>query len=441
MTQAAHRDAEATRERAAEEAKSLEDRAEEENPGLYRQDKLWLPHAPGVAIIRGDLLVDVASFFRDCDITVREHNAPNTNRSLQGKGQDIVEAYEDTDIRRFFMRWHVQVQVQIDKFHAPPDTIDLKHPGERALCGLRGAHGNAMCGLILFLGSTGEPEAGRVDKKCKYWFYSELGFPDKNIREIGDTPFRMVRVSIKPVPDIYEIMLRFALTRGKESAKHFGDNFSENVKNWTVLPTPFKDFSWGSLQNVAAEPSEDDEARILNPTDSSEDSDVTNLSDMSGSEDLSGVPMKPRERAACERRFAEAQAQASRERAVAEAQATHSREMAEDQADRERRLAEARAADTERLTKAIADRERRHAVQAARAREELAEAQAAREKRLGESQSNHERTHVDAVEEGEESQTESGGTMAPEKERDSEDEPRRDITRLAPKFLRRGGKL
>ncbi|KAG6354601.1 hypothetical protein INS49_004619 [Diaporthe citri] len=441
MVQAAYREAEAAREKAAEEARALEDRAEQENPGLYTQDKLWLPHAPGVAIIRGDLLVDVASFFRDSDITVREHNAPNTNRSLQGKGQDIVEAYNDTEIRRFFMRWHAQVRVQIDKFHSPPDTIDLENPGERVLCGMRGERGNAICGLILFLGSTGGPEAGRVDKKCSYWFHSALGFPGKGMWDIGDTPFRMVRVPTKPVPDVYDIMLRFDLTREKERAKHFADNFSENVKEWTVLHTPFEDFYWGTLQNVSAEPNEDDEPQVPSPTDPSEDSDVTNLSDMSGSEDLDGIPMKPRERTACERRLAEAQDQASRERTLAEARAARSREMAEDQGDFERRFAEVRAADLERLTKAIADRERRHAVQAAGQREEHAEAQASREARLAETQADHERTYFEAAEENEGLQNESGGTMAPVEEEVSENEPRRDITRLAPESLRHGGKL
>ncbi|KAI7779296.1 hypothetical protein LA080_000967 [Diaporthe eres] len=431
---------EAARERAAEEARAAEDRAEEENPGLYRQDKLWLPHAPGVAVIRGDLLVDVASFFRDCDITVREHNSPNTNRSLKGKGGSIADAHDDTDIRRFFMRWTSQLQVQIDKFHSPPDTIDLEHPGERVLGSLRGAHGNAMCGLIFFLGSTGEPEAGRVDKKCSYGFHSALAFPDKDIRNIGDTSFRMVRIPNKPVPDLYDIMLRFDLPRGKKSAKRFHENLSENVKKWTVRHMPFKDFYWGSLQNVPVEPSEDDEPNVPEPTESSESSDVTNLSEMSGSEDLSGIPMRPRERTACEKRFVETQAQAARKRKLAEARAARAREMAEDQADRERRFAEIRAADLERHTKAIADRERRHAVQAARARGELPEAQADGEKRLAETQDDHEERYYQADDEGEESQTESGGTVTPE-EGDSEDRLRRDITRLAPECLRRGGKI
>ncbi|KAK7710309.1 hypothetical protein SLS64_005894 [Diaporthe eres] len=440
MVEAQHREAEAAREKAAEEAKAREARAEEENPGLYRRDKLWLPHAPGVAVIRGDLLVDVASFFRDCDITVREHNAPNTNRSLKGKGGSIADAHDDAEINRFFMRWHSQLQVQIDKFHSPPDTIDLENPGERVLCGLRGAHGNAMCGLIFFLGSTGEPEAGRVDKKCSYGFHSALGFSDKDIRNIGDTSFRMVRIPNRPIPDLYDIMLRFDLPRGKKSAKRFYDNFSEKVKNWTVSHRPFEGFYWGSLQNVPVEPSEDDEPNVPDPTESSESSDVTNLSQMSGSEDLSGIPMRPRERTACERRFAELQAQASRQRALTEARAARSREMAEDQADRERTRAEVRAADLERHTKAKADRERRHAAQAARERAELPEAQAARETRLAETQGDHEERYYEADDEDEESQTESGRTLVPE-EGDSEDPPRRDITRLAPECLRRGGKI
>lgn len=393
MIQALFRRAEEEREREAEEARALTDRAEDENPGLYRQDKLWMPHAPGVAVIRGHLLVDVASFFRDCDITVREHNAPTTNRSLQGKGRDIIELGEDKEINQVFMRWYDQVQVQIDKFYPPPDTIDIEHPGEGILCGMRGAHGNAMCGLILFLGTTGEPEAERVDKQCKYWFYSASGFPGKNIWDIGDTPFRMVRVPAEPAPDIYEIMLRFNLKRGKKTAEHFRDNFKKNVKSWTVRATLFQGFDWGSLQNVSPELSEDDERELPDPADSGEDSDLTDLSDMS---------------AACERRFAELQAQVGRANTLAEAQAAFDRKWAED----------------------TVDRDRRHAVRAAR-----------EGKRKAEIQPTNERGHTEAAEENEESQTESSGTMMPEEEGDSEDEPRRDITRLAPESLRRGGKL
>lgn len=415
MVQALSRRAEEERERAAEEAKALTDRAEDENPGLYRRDKLWMPHAPGVAVIRGHLLVDVASFFGNCDITVREHNAPTTNRSLQGKGRDIVEASEDKETNQVFMRWYDQVQVQIDKFYPPPDTNDVENPGEGTLCGMRGAHGNAMCGLILFLGTTGEPGAGRVDKQCKYWFYSDLGFPGKNIWDIGDTPFRMVRVPTEPAPDIYEVMLRFNLKRGKKTAEHFRDNFKKNVQSWTVRHTLFEGFDWGSLQNVSPEPSVDDEPELPDPADSGEDSDLTDLSDMS---------------AACERRFAEAQARVGRANTLVEAQAAFERGMAEDQADRERGFAEDRAADSEGITKAMADRDRRHAVRAAR-----------EGKRKAEIQPTDERGHAEAAEENEESQTESGGTMVPEEEGDSEGEPRRDITRLAPEFLRRGGKL
>lgn len=438
-----YREAEAARERASEEAKAREDRAEEESPGLYTQDKLWLPHAPGVAIIRGDLLVDVASFFRDCDFTVREHNAPNTNISVQCKGWEIVNAHKDAGIRRVFMRWTSQLQVQIDKFHSPPDMIDLEHPGQRVLCGLRGAHGNAVCGLIIFLGSTGEPEAGRVDKKCSYWFHSASGFSDKDIRDIGDTSCRMVRIPTKPVPDLYDIMLRFGLTRGKHSAEHFHDNFNTNVKNWAVLHTPFEDFDWGSLQNVSAEASEDDEPKVPGQAESPEDSGVTNLSDMSGSEDLSGIPMNARERTACEMRSTELQAQASREREVAEARDARSREIAEARADRKRKFDEIRAADLERATKATADRKRRHAVQADRQRKELAEAQAARERRLAETQAEHDTSHVEAAEEDEEPQAESTDIMVHQEISVGlyEDEPRRDMTRLAPELLRRGGKL
>lgn len=441
--QALYREAEAARERAAEEAKAREDRAEEESPGLYTQDKLWLPHAPGVAIIRGDLLVDVANFFRDCDFTVREHNAPNTNRSLQDKGGMIADAPEDSDMKRVFMRWTSQVQVQIDKFRSPPDTIDLEHPGQRVLCGLRGAHGNAVCGLILFLGSTGELQAGRVDNKCSYWFHSALGFSDKDIRDIGDNSFRMVRVPTKPVPDIYDLMLRFGLRRGNKSAEHFHENFSKNVKNRTVLHTRFEDFHWGSLQNVSAEPSADDEPEVPGQADSSEDSDVTDLSDMSGSEHLDGIPMNARERAACERRSTELQAQASREREVAEARDARSREIAEARAGRKRKFDEVRAADLERATKATADQKRRHAVQADRERKELAEAQAARERRLAETQAEHDTIHVEAAEEDEEPQAESADIMVHQEISVGlfEDEPRRDMTRLAPELLRRGGKL
>lgn len=422
-------------ENAAQEARDLTARAEKENPGLFTQDKLWLPHAPGVALIRGDLLADVANFFRDCDITVQEHNEPTTNRCMQCTGNEFFELSDRPQLR-CFMRPTVQVRVQIDKFRPPP-AVDLEHPEKRVLCNMRGEHGNAMNRLILFLGFTGQNRGGNleIDKECSYWYYFASGFDPES--KIGDTPFRMVRVSTEPAPDVYEIMLRLGLERGKNKAKHFRDNFNETVREWRFNPESQEDLISGCFDNVFAEFSDNDEPKAPGLTDPSEDSDVTNLSDISGPTDRSGVPMTREERADLERRITEAQA--DRERVLAD-QAAHE-ERLDAQVSDEREASEPQ--DT-RLRRA----ERR---QAARAERELAQAQAARERELAE-----------AAEEEEVSQTESGSTMAPEEgqnfegresgiesvgtidsgeEADAEDESESDRPRRFPRCLSRGAKV
>lgn len=424
-------------ENAAQEARDLTARAEKENPGLFTQEKLWLPHAPGVALIRGDLLADVANFFRDCDITVREHNEPTTNRCMQDTGNKFFEL-SDRPKLRCFMRPTVQVRVQIDKFRPPPDTVDLEHPEKRVLCNMRGEHGNAMHRLILFLGFTGQNRGGdlEIDKECSYWYYFASGFDPEST--IGDTPFRMVRVSTEPAPDVYEIMLRLGLARGKNKAKHFRENFNETVREWRVNPESQEDLISGCFDNVLAESGDDDELEAPELTDPSEDTDVTNLSDVSGPTDRFGVPITRGERAALDRRIAEAQAQAESERLAAQAadeerldaQVSDEREAAEPQDPRLRRI------------------ERR---EAARAERELAEAQAAQERRSAE-----------AAEKDEVSQTESGGTLAleeaqnfeeresgielvayidPGEEADVEDGSESDRPSRFPRFLSQGAKV
>lgn len=456
---AMYRRMEEERENAAQEARDLTARAEKENPGLFSQDKLWLPHAPGVALIRGDLLADVANFFRECDITVHEHNEPTTELRLRGTGYEIFESSEHPEMR-FFMRPTVQVRVQIDKFRPPPDTVDLEHPEERVLCNMQGAHGNAMYRLIFFLGFTGKSNGGdrEIDKECSYWYYFASGFDPES--EIGDTTFRMVRVPTEPAPDIYEIMLRLGLERGKEKAKHFRENFNETVREWRFNPESHEDFVSGCFDNVFADSSDDDEPKAPELTNSSEDSDVTNLSDISGPTDRSGVPMTRKERVDLEKRFAEAQAHAARERELAaqaaeeerlaaqvaadegeadeiqntrlrrttRRQTARARERAEDEAVRDRRLVTARA-ERERLVKARADRERR-----------LAEA--AQEEEVSQTESEG----TMALEEGRDVEeraagNESVGNVDSGEEVDPEDDPQNDRPRRFPRLLSQGAKV
>lgn len=263
-------------------AEEFRDDVREQNPDLWRLDKLWQPLRPGVAIIRGDMLTDVATFFRDCDITVEIHNEPTDARSLKVKGEDIVARPESKEIRPFTRRF-VQVRVSIDKFNQPPTKEDLENPGAGALRGLNGPHGNAMCGLMLFLGSTGEPASDNIDKKCTYWLYCDWGFPGfprVDISKLGEEPFRMVRLSNKLHPEIHEIMTRFDLTPGKKRAKSFSDDFNKIVKPWRVTPSPWQEFHrWGDLQEVDPDSSEDDDP---GEDDTSEDS--SSEDDSSGDE-------------------------------------------------------------------------------------------------------------------------------------------------------------
>lgn len=412
---AMYRRMEEERENAAQEARDLTARAEKENPGLFSQDKLWLPHAPGVALIRGDLLADVANFFRECDITVHEHNEPTTELRLRGTGYEIFESSEHPEMR-FFMRPTVQVRVQIDKFRPPPDTVDLEHPEERVLCNMRGEHGNAMYRLILFLGFTGKSNGGdrEIDKKCSYWYYFASGFDPE--LEIGDTTFRMVRVSTEPAPDVYEIMLRLGLERGREKAKHFRDNFNETVREWRFNPESKEDLISGCFDNVLAESSDDDDPKAPELADSSEDSDVTNLSDISGPTDRSGVPMTRKERAEIEKRFAEAQAARARELA---AQAAEEERLAAQVADEEE-TDEIQETRLRRTTRRQTARAREHAEAEAVRDRRLAKARADRE-RLAKAQADRERRLAEAAQEEEVSQTESEGTMALEEGRDVEE--------------------
>ncbi|KKY31870.1 hypothetical protein UCDDA912_g08159 [Diaporthe ampelina] len=217
------------REKAEEEAKALAERARAENPDLFRLERLWMPLEEGVALIRGGLLLDVASFFCDCWIVVCEHNKPATDLRIGALGRDIVDN-STGPVFKDFTRSYVQVRVHIAKFYPPSDTDDLEHPGEAALCGLRGDHGDAVCRLMLFLGSTGRRESGTVDKGCSYWFHSAGGFKDKDNLTIGETPSRMVRLPNSPLTDFYDIMMRLDLETGKENAKDFCDKFNENKR-------------------------------------------------------------------------------------------------------------------------------------------------------------------------------------------------------------------
>lgn len=262
------------RKAAEEETTALRRRARAENPDLLRLNKLWLPLEPGVAIIRGEMLLDIATFFCDCDINVQEHNEPDLNRWYKGKGADLVAEATDPDVDwelEWFTRRLAQLRVSIDKFRRPPDAKDCERPGGAALRNLKGAHGNALCGLILFLGSTGEPASEKIDKECSYWFYSAWGLSGPDLSKLGKTQFRMVRQANVRNPDTHEIMVSFDLATGKKRAKSFCDNFRLNVKPWRITPLLWKNFqSWGDLGDVDPDPSEDDD---LGEDDSSEDKD------------------------------------------------------------------------------------------------------------------------------------------------------------------------
>lgn len=444
-TRAAYERTEEERERAAVEATELANRVEAETPGLFSLDKLWLPHAPGVALIRGDLLVDVANFFSECDITVREHNEPTTNRSLQGKGWHIVDVSEETKLRMFF-RPYAQIRVQIDKFYPPPDVVDLEHPGERALCCRKGAHSKAMRMLLCYLGGTGGTDGGNleIDKKCSYLLYSASGFGHQ--WKLEGAPFRMVRVPTEPIPDIYEIMLRLGIKRGKKRAKHFRENFDETVRERKIDLWSYADLRLTSLQNVPAGSREDEDYEVPDLTDSSEDSDVTAPSDDSGLEDLSGLRLTAAEEADSERRAAEAKAAHEREMA---AEAAHEEELAA-QAAEEKEAGESQADRLKRLEEATALRERRHALQAAREAAEAAEAEAARGRRPPKVAEKDEESHAEAGEsvaqeerhesEDNEANPEREDTEDSGEETDTVDELSRDITRLDLQDQGRGGK-
>lgn len=251
-----------------EDAETFRDRFRSRNPDLWRSDKLWQPLRPGVAIIRGDMLPDVATFFRNCNITVEIHNEPTDTRRLKAKGEDIVAHPERKEIRPF-TRAFVQVRVSIDKFNQPPTEMNLEHPDDGVLRGLNGAHGNAMCGLIIFLGSTGEPASDKIDKECTYWFYCDWGFSGPDLSKIGENPFRMVRLSNEVHLGIHEMMNRFDLRPGKKRAKSFIGDFNRIVKPWRVTPSPWQEFHrWGDLRNVDPDSSAEDD---LGEDDSSED--------------------------------------------------------------------------------------------------------------------------------------------------------------------------
>lgn len=426
--------AEEQRQEALKQERERTRRAEEEKPGLFRSDKLWRPHAPGVALIRGDLLIEIAGFFLDCDFFFEEHNAPDNTPAFIMGGRDVLKMCDDPRTAHLVRGFETaQIRVAIDKFRTPPeDLTGVEHPGETALCGMRGAHGNAVCGLIVFLGSTGDPAAGKVDTACSYWFYSALGISGPTIRRsMGRSPFRMVRLPKRPVNDMYDLMLRLDLRGGKKRVKHYRDNYNENVKEWKINHVPFERFRWGNLKMAHAGHFVDDEVSGL--TDSSEDSDVTNMSDMSGSTDRSGVPMSRNERIDLEKRFNELRT-ASEGRLAA--QAALETRLADEAADRERsqrRSQRFNALRTEWLVGLTAQRERRHAVQAAREKKAVAEA---RKKKRAEDRLKR-LTELKASGKDEESAIiiDSG------EEEDVEEEPKDNTRRHEiPEFFRGGGK-
>lgn len=159
------------------------------------------------------------------------------------------------------------MQVHISKFNLPPDTDTLKHPGERALCGLRGEHGNAVCNLILFLGTTGPPDQqpSRVDYQCAYWIHRPEGFKNKEL-SIGESPCRMVRMPKAKVryAELYEIML--CLNMEKNYADDVRDKFPPNIVQWLIRAMPRAAFPPGGFANFPVEPGVDYTTRQIGPT-------------------------------------------------------------------------------------------------------------------------------------------------------------------------------
>ncbi|KAK2606729.1 hypothetical protein N8I77_005460 [Diaporthe amygdali] len=230
---------------------------------------LWVPLEQGVAIIRGSLLLGLANFFRDCEITVHKLNQPNAEQTLTSKGGTLIRASKRLES---LTQKSAQLRVHIEKFKKPPDTEDLKDPAQAALRDMQGLQANHLCMLILFFGSTGERKSREIDSTCSYWIHCAEGLEHGDIDRLGQEPFSMVRLSKLPGPDIFEIMIRLGIKPGKDAAKSFRDRFKSNVVEWEVLPHSFKDFRLAEWSAPTADAD-------------SEVSELTDLSDQFPEED------------------------------------------------------------------------------------------------------------------------------------------------------------
>ncbi|KAL1851326.1 hypothetical protein Daus18300_012631 [Diaporthe australafricana] len=224
----------------------------------YRQNtpskgKPWIPTAQGVATVRGDLIPDFISFFRDCEITLRErdHSAADRRRHYTDTGEEFIK---NIQVLGHFMEAPGGVETSIEKFQQPADMNHIKHPDEAALSNMQGPHSRDLCALILYFGCTGERESGEIDEKCSYILYNEKGWNKRewhNLDGLGEKPFNMVRLSNEPCPNIYEIMLRLGIKLGKDRAKAFHDKFNENVMKWDNRPESFENYIYTGSQESA----------------------------------------------------------------------------------------------------------------------------------------------------------------------------------------------
>lgn len=229
----------------AEECERIE-RAIAESPDLWLRDKRWEPVGPGVALIAGTMVQDIATFFCDCDITVEEANLFNENRKYTKEGRDIVAQIQSrSDEVDWSTTQQVQVRISIDKFRRPGHVGDLEHAGHPAVRNLKGRCGNTSCAVILFLGRTGQ----KIDDQCCYWLYSASGFSGPDLSKLGQNDsFRMVRLSKVSHLDHIDFMRCFGLRMGKERVEAFSDGFNSKVTRTQVTPLKWEDFrQWNEL--------------------------------------------------------------------------------------------------------------------------------------------------------------------------------------------------
>jgi hypothetical protein len=254
-------------EQAQEEADELRRQARAKSHDLFRLKKMWLPLAPGVAVVRGDDFLDVATFFFECVIRVVTHHEPVERRTAWGLGKTLIARATGlgVDFKDTWYTWpNVQLRVSIHNFCPNPhlERPRGEHPGNSVLRGLKGPHGIALCELLLFVGSTG---LGLIDDSYSYWFYCRRGFANGDISKVGRFPFRMVRLHNEKTTTSTpcEVMRLLDLPMGKKREKSLRENGSEQVRVWQVNQINWEDFEHlgdlGHLDDALPDPTDDDE--------------------------------------------------------------------------------------------------------------------------------------------------------------------------------------